>query len=138
MMVLATSGGDLMSDDSGWALAGALIGVAILYGSASHDTKTSPCVYSHGWLTDLVNGNDQKRTCAALLKESNSRIEAQQARIGELTEQLDALHAAPESRFPAGAPSQSSSDSASTEAPTLSAQVDSDLAHAKDQDDQDD
>ena len=124
-----------MSDNSGWIWGSALIALAVIYGEVARETQNSPCVYSHNWMTDLVNGNDHKRTCEALLKESNSRIESQQAQINALTEQVDALNLQPvtaSSIDTSPAPGQGSAQVA----PTLSADVGSEVAHSEeDQDD---
>ena len=123
-----------MSDNSALIWAGAVIAL-VAYIDLSRETRSSPCVYSHNWLTGLVNGNDQKRTCSALLKESNLRIEAQQTQINALTEQIDALHVAP-ATVSETAPSPAAAPNSSKAAPTLSAEIGSDVAHAdEDQDD---
>ena len=122
-----------MSDNNGGIWFGALFAL-ILYAGVSAEGRGSPCVYSHNWMTDLVNENDQKRTCSALLKESNSRIEAQQARINALTEQVDALHVEPATAARTTL-APVAGQSSGQEAPTLSAEVGSDVAHADEDED---
>lgn len=123
-----------MSDNNGFIWGAAVIAL-MSYVELARETRSSPCVYSHTWMTDLVSGNDQKRTCPALLKESNSRIEAQQTQINALTEQIDALHAEPD---PAAQTTSApvAGQASGQEAPTLSAEVGTEVAHAdEDQDD---
>jgi hypothetical protein len=121
-----------MNQADGWSSGAFFFGMAIMYGHSIYDTRNSPCVYRHDWVIDKFNGNDQKRTCAALLKESNARIEAQQAQIIELTEQVGHTDATSIE----SSPSQSANSSSPvSEAPTLSAEVDPTLAHADDDDD---
>ena len=70
----------------------------------------------------------------AQLKESNSRIEAQQARINALTEQVDALHVEPATAARTTL-APVAGQSSGQEAPTLSAEVGSDVAHADEDED---
>ena len=123
-----------MSDNNGFIWGAAVIAL-MSYVELARETRSSPCVYSHTWMTDLVSENDQKRTCSALLKESNSRIEVEQAQIDALMQQIDALHVEP-ARASETAPSIGGNPASSQEAPTLSAEVGSEVAHAdEDQDD---
>lgn len=124
-----------MGDNRGWIWGAALIALAVSYGEMARDTQASPCVYAHNWMTDLVNGNNEKRTCSAMLKESNFRIESQQAHINTLTDQIDELNIQPNTRFAADSPPTYGQPSGQN-APTLTADVGSEVAHSND--DQDD
>lgn len=51
--------------------------------------KDTPCVYSHSAVIDWWSGTAKRRTCAELMSEANSRIQAQQAKINQLSEALE-------------------------------------------------
>ena len=52
-----------------------------LAGCEGSPEDRSPCVYEHGFLTDLQKKNADKRTCQEMFDEGNSRIEALQGEL---------------------------------------------------------
>ena len=111
--------------------------MAISFGNQVKETKNSPCVYKHNGILDMAFNNGEKRTCDALLSESNSRIDEQQKQLRASADAIERLN---------NQLAQLSGRNAATleevprvgEAPTLSAVVAGTDEENRDDDDDDD